>query len=151
MEAAVLTRYPGNRWFFTLRFLALLADGGNRLEVRRRLDGGYEAAEWYVDVRYDTVPPNPQYVEGLPSALASFEPGFRRALAGLTRPFRRLASAGWSGHFDFPVGPRFIVLVSYRVKWRWWRLAELDVWIAGDGPLAAIARTDFDLMSSMSE
>ena len=142
----MLTRYPGNRWFLTLRFLMLLADGGDRLQVRRRPDGGYELTEWYGGVRYESVLPEPRYIQGLPAALASFEPPARRAWAVLTRPIRRMGSGGWSGEFDFPVGPRFVARVSYRVAWRRWRLSELDARLANGSPLAAIAREELDLL-----
>ena len=141
----MLTRYPGNREFLTVRFLMLIADGGDRFEVLRRPGGGYEAAEWYGGVRYESVLPEARYIQGLPAALASFESRMRRVSATLSRPVQRLASGGWSGEFDFAVGSRFVVRVSYRVRWRRWRLSELDVRLHDGAPLAEIAREELKL------
>jgi hypothetical protein len=141
-----MTRYPGNRWFVTLRLLMLIKDGGDRLVARRSPNGYYESAEWYGGVRYESVLPEPQYIQGLPAALASFEPRTRRVWAALTRPFRRACSGGWSGRFDFSVGPVFLVEVAYQVAWRWGRLAELAIWLPSGAPLTQIAREELDLM-----
>jgi hypothetical protein len=124
----------------------LHANGGDRLQVRRRPVGGYESAEWYGGVRYESVLPELRYVQGLPASLTSFEPQRRRVWAALTRPLRRLSSGGWSSEFDFPVGPCFVARVSYRETWQWWQLSELDIRIAGGGPLADIAREELDML-----
>jgi hypothetical protein len=140
----VITRFPGNRWFVTTRFLSLLADGGDRLQVCRRSDDTYVQAEWYRGVRYELVLPECWYIQSLPATLASFEPRLRRVWANLTRPFRRLSSGRWSGEFDLPVGPQFVVRVLYWVVWRKWRLSEMEARIAEGSPLAAVARVELD-------
>ena len=140
----MLKRYPGHRWLLTVRLLSILADQGDRLEIRRRVDGGYEVAEWSRGVPVEWIY-NPRFIRGLPAALVSFESFWRRTYAWLTWPFRRLGSAGWSGRFDLPVGPDFTAEVVYRVRWRWWQLVELDVRIAG-APLAEIARVECNLL-----
>jgi len=141
----VLAGYPGNRWFLRHMFRMMVADGGDRLKLRRRLDGSYELAEWCNGQWYELVAPEMRHLLRLPAALASFESWPRRQWATLNRPVRRITSGAWAGEFDFPIGSDYLIKVSYRVAWQRRCLSEADVRIGGGEELAAIARRELEL------
>jgi hypothetical protein len=98
-------------------------------------------------VRYDAVPPLPGYVRRFAGILWRF--AHRRPGVGrwLWRFVRRLGSVTERGGFDLPVGPEFVVALSYRVVWRRGRVAELDIVFGGAAALSAsgIAKAEYDL------
>jgi hypothetical protein len=141
----MLKRPPGPRSTLNFCLLMALSDGCEEIRIRRA-GRGYEMWELVKGVRYDAVPPTPGYVRRFASILWRSSRGRPGLPRWLWRFVRRLGSVTESGGFDLPVGPEFIVALSYRAVWQWGRVAELDIVLGESAALTAsgIAKAEYD-------
>jgi hypothetical protein len=109
----MLLRPPGPRSTLKLWLLSAISSGCQEIRFRR-VRGGYETWWLIKGARYDDVPPPPGYVRRFVGILGQFAHGRPGLLQRGRRFVRRLGSVTERGVFDLPVGPEFVVAVSYQ-------------------------------------
>ena len=126
LRAVMLTRTPGPRSLLNYWLLGVISQGFDELRFRRIQDG-YEMWGVAKGVRQDMVLSLPGYVRRFADVLWRHAHGRPGLVRWVGRSVRRLGTVTERGEFDLPVGPVFVVSVSYRVGWRQGRVDELVI------------------------
>lgn len=127
----MVNRPPGPWYTLKMWLLTAISDGCEAVRFRQ-VRGMYEM-QWVVNGEtHEGIPPEPWIVRRFPNILWRFAHG-RPGLAQRVGRFgRRLGTATEGGVFDLPVGPDFVVAVSYRAAWQRGGVSELEIAL-GDG------------------
>ena len=112
-----------------------------------RVPDGYEMYWLVQGVRREGSKPLPGYVRRFVKVLGQRSHG-RLGFGQLVGRFlRRFGSVMERGSLDWPVGPEYVVAVSYRAEWRRGHVSELEIAVGESVMLSAsgIARSELDL------
>jgi hypothetical protein len=142
----MFTHPPGPRSALKIDLLMAISDGCEEIRYRR-VRGGYEMCWLVKGTEFGSAALRSGSVRHFAGILWQLAHG-RLGLAQRTRRFvRRFGGVVERGVFDFPVGPEFVVTVSYTATWCRGRMSELAIVLGASAALVAsgIARLEYDL------